>query len=167
MSKIVIEEVTEETLRDAATVSVASWQDAYKEIVDNEFLEELSVDRRFQTYKRTLKDCPFLIAKIDDVVVGICRYVLDPLQNAQDTAELTILNVAPDAERQGVGTALFNYVKEDLVNNGKEKMLACCLKDNVKGVSFLEKQGGKIFTNTITTINNTVYPEVMFTFKLK
>lgn len=163
---IVVEPVTINDLEECATISVKAWQETYKDIVDKEYLDSLSIETRLEKFKSNYQLSPFLVAKINNEVVGFCRYTNREEKFSGTDCELTVLYVKPNLKNQGIGTVLFNYVKNELKKEQKENMLVCCLKGNKIGESFYNKMHGKIIGESEIEIDKKKYKELAFSFKL-
>lgn len=163
---IVIEQAKIDDLAECANISITSWQKTYKDIVDKEYLGSLSIKTRSEKFKSNYQSSPFLVAKINNKVVGFCRYIAQEEKFSGTDCELTVLYVIPNLNRQGIGTSLFNYVKSELKKEQKKNMLVCCLKGNTIGESFYKKMQGKIIGESEIEIGDKKYKELAFSFKL-
>lgn len=168
MNSIIIEEAKITDLKDCAKISVSAWQKTYKNIIDNEYLNNLSIETRYQKFLDNYNNIPFIVAKINNVVVGFCRYTHNATcpKFPEIDSELTVLYVNPEIQNKGVGTALFNYVKKELKKQGKKYMLINCLKGNTIGKNFYQKMHGTVIGINKIEIDNKFYEELAFKFKL-
>jgi len=168
MHNIIVEKVKAEDLKECATISVKSWQETYKNIVDNEYLKNLSIERRLEKFKSNYQGNPFLVAKINNEVVGFCRYNKNTKMEKfpEIDCELTVLYVKPKLKRKGIGSTLFKYVKNELQKENKKNMLITCLKGNTIGENFYQKMHGKIIDTTTIEIGDKEYQELAFKFEL-
>lgn len=168
MNNIIIEKVSKENLKACATISVKSWQETYKNIVDQEYLNNLNIETRYQKFLTNYQSSPFLIAKINNQVVGFCRYTTNITypQFPEIDSELTVLYEDPKLKRNGVGSTLFNYVKKELKSQNKKYMLITCLKNNKIGKNFYQKMQGTIISENNIEIGDKIYPELAFRFIL-
>ena len=80
--------------------------------------------------------------------------------------EIVALYVKPTLKRHGIGKTMINYVKNDLKNKGKTKMILWCLKDNYPSRKFYEKMGGTIVGEHSIEIGEKSYEEVGFGYQL-
>lgn len=165
---IIIKNVKKEDLKACATISIKSWQATYKNIVDKEYLVNLSIQKRLEKFESNYKLCPFLVAKINNEVVGFCRYSTNVTyeEYPEIDSELTVLYVSPELKHHGIGTALFNYVKTELQKENKKNMLICCLKGNTLGENFYQKMQGQIIGETTIKIGDKLYSEISFKFQI-
>lgn len=168
MNNIIIEKVKKEDLKDCASISINAWKETYKNIVDKEYLANLSIEKRLEKFESNYNTIPFLVAKINNEVVGFCRYSTNTkIEKFPDIdCELTVLYVKPELKGQGIGTTLFNYVKDELKKENKKSMLISCLKGNVIGESFYKKMNGKVIGEATIEIDGISYQELAFKFDI-
>lgn len=168
MKEIKLESVTKEDLKEIATISVESWKTTYQGIVDQDYLDSLSIEKRYERFLENYTKGPFIVAKIEEKVIGFCRYSTKIKEERKDKfdSELTVLYVDPNYKRQGIGSALFQYVKKELQKENKHHMLICCLKGNKIGENFYTKMGGKIVGTSTTTFGEKEYEELNFLFEI-
>ena len=106
MSEITIRDVNFEDLRRVSEIVVESWKTAYRGIVADEYLESLTVDQNYQKRLNDYTDGGFVVAEINNEVVGFCRY---RFENACEDkfldvdCDLCALYVKPDYKGNGVG----------------------------------------------------------------
>lgn len=135
-----------------ATIHTLSWQHAYKGIMDQTFLDNISIEKREENWRLSIeKNDPKLIRLVaceDDKILGfICglenRY-LDLLPSCD--SELWAIYVHPHFVGKNIGKKLMQKFKEELRLLGKKQFCIWVLKDNYNARIFYEKQGG-IFTS--------------------
>ena len=74
LNKIKIRNVKKEDLRAVAEIAVNGWKTAYKGIIDDDFLDNLSIE---DNYKKRLNDYTengFIVAELNNEILGFCRY---------------------------------------------------------------------------------------------
>ena len=170
MSEIVIRNVKFEDLRRVSEIVVESWKTAYRGIVADEYLESLTVDQNYQKRLNDYTDGGFVVAEINNEVVGFCRY---RFENAYEDkfpdvdCELCALYVKSAYKGNGVGKKIINYVMNDFKEKGYKKMILWCFKDNYPARMFYEKMGGIYGSEGIITRGEKDYKEVSYTYDLK
>ena len=141
--------VRQAKLEDAsaiATVHVAAWREAYRGIVSDEFLANLSVQRRTEQWVNLLSDASNLdrhafVAEMNGQIVGFASYGAANDQNAGFDGELNAIYILRAANKLGVGRGLVYEVVNALIAQGWNSMMVWVLKDN-PARGFYERLGG-------------------------
>ena len=90
---------------------------------------------------KTLTKFPYLVAEVDGKVVGYAYASTYYARDAYDwTTELSIY-VAKEARGQGIGSALYTALEEELQARGYLRFLACIAVPNEASISMHEKRG--------------------------
>lgn len=146
MENIIVRNIEEKDIEAVVDIQIAGWKNAYKGIIEQDFLDSMNRDERIKKIKTTYKDSPFVVAEINNEIVGFCRYYYNVISKDGESydAEIMALYVKPDLKGNGIGKSLINYVKNDMKQHGKSKMILWCLKENCPSRKFYEKMGGKL-----------------------
>ena len=166
--RITIRNISEEDIPAVVDIQVEGWKIAYKGIIDDEFFSLLDKEKQIERRKKDYKDGPFIVAIVNNQIVGFCRYY-DSVLSADGECfdcELMALYVKPELKNQGIGKVMFNYVVNDLKSKGKKKMILWCLKDNHPSRNFYERMGGTIVGEHGIEIGEKIYQEVGFGYNL-
>lgn len=169
MEEIIIRNIEEKDIESVVDIQIAGWRNAYQGIIDQEFLNSMNREERIQRRKSNYKDSPFVIAEINNEVVGFCRYYYDVISKDGDgyDCEIMALYVKPELKGRGIGKALINYVKNDMKNHGKTNMILWCLRENYASRKFYEKVGGKeIDCEHYAEFDGKYYSEIGFGYNL-
>jgi len=165
---IIIRNVKEEDIPDVVDIQVDGWRTAYKGIIEESYLNSMNKEERIELRKNDYNQGPFIVAEANNEIVGFCRFfddVISPDGEGHD-CELMAIYVKPTLKHQGIGKAMFDYVKKDLSGKGKCKMILWCLKDNYPSRKFYEKMGGINIREHSIELGEKLYKEVGFSFKL-
>ena len=170
MKNLKIKKIEEKDIPEVVDLRISSWKDAYRGIIDDEYLQTIDRDKRIEKIKGNYKETGFIVAYINDEIAGFCRYVdnneFTPNISSID-CELLSLYIRPDFKYMGIGTALFNYVFQEFKAKGKTKMIVWCLKDNEPAKLFYKKLDGKILYEKLEPIGGKEYEEVGFVYDIK
>lgn len=130
-----------------ATIHVVAWRETYRGIVPDDFLRELSIERRTANWIMSLSN-PYsdyyrcFVAEVDGQVVGFCNYGF-PQENASGfDGELFAIYILRSAQGRGVGRHLVDAAVKGLTDIGSTSMLVWVLKDNKSARGFYEHLGG-------------------------
>ena len=169
MEDIIIRNIEEKDIPDVVDIKINGWKSAYKGIVDDNILNSMNRNERIAKRKNDYKENGFIVAELNNQVVGFCRYI-DSNKFTQDIpnidCELLALYVKPKLKYNGIGTRLFQFVINEFKSKSKNKMILWCLKDNEPSKKFYTKMGGKIIKERAIEIGEKEYLEVGFEYNI-
>lgn len=166
---MIVRNVKKEDLRAVSEIAVRSWQTAYRGIIDDEYLDSLSIEENYQKRLKDYKENGFIVAELDSEVVGFCRYTLENLfsKDIPDIdGEICAIYVKPELKRNGIGRELFKYVFNEFKKNGNKKIILWCLKENYPSRAFYEKMGGILCDESTIKKDGKEYKEVGFKYNV-
>lgn len=134
-----IRPATEKDTEAIRRVAERSWSAAYADVLDGEVIDETvaswySDDSLSDALNRP--GTAFLVAAEDDEVVGFCHGVC-----YEDEGDVLRLYVDPDRWGEGIGTALHERLRDDLLDFNMKRMRAMVLADNERGNEFYRELG--------------------------
>lgn len=147
-----IKEITKNELYDYMYVNTYSWNETYRNIMSDDFLDKIineldqNVERlknKFDQTKINEPDYKRYILYIDKDPVGIvsiCKSKDDKYPNCGEISSLYLLN---KVKKKGYGRILFEKAKSELNKLNYKDMIISCLKDNPTN-SFYIYMGGKL-----------------------
>jgi ribosomal protein S18 acetylase RimI-like enzyme len=146
------------TLRDAKTIAelqVATWQTAYANIVPEDHLKGLSVDKLQAQWREAIQYAePQVVVALDgNAIVGFAGYdrSRDP-KTKPTTGEIWAMYVAPDYWDEGAGLALWDACREGLLEEGCIEVTLWVLIRNERAMRFFDLAGFKREMNTAKTV---------------
>ncbi|MGN8025251.1 N-acetyltransferase family protein [Microbacterium sp. 22242] len=148
---MVIRPATPEDAQGIAVVHVRSWQEAYRGLLPQAVLDELSVAAREEAWLRTLtaagdgsaQEGPrsrTVVAAQDDRILGWATFG-DARDEAGPGAELWGLYAHPGTWSRGVGHALISHVQDTLRTEGRASAYLWVLRGNDRAAAFYERHG--------------------------
>ncbi len=142
---MIIRVATVEDAQQIAAVHVQSWQGAYRGLLPDDFLDNLSVERRITQWQNILAD-PANIVPVyeDDVqVVGFVSYgrCRDEDLDQDKTGEIFAIYLLPDRWGKGFGAALMKEGFARLEKQGYESVSLWVLAGNERAIHFYEQFG--------------------------
>ncbi len=169
-NKINVRDVKKEDLISVAEIAVNGWKIAYRGIVDDEYLDNLTIDEKYKKILKNYTQNGFVVAELNNEIVGFCRYrtgnyYKDEYPNVD--CEISALYVKPEYKGNGIGKELVKCVINQFKENGYTKMVIWCLKDNYASRSFYEKMGGVYCGENIIERGNKEYKEAGYIYNLK
>ncbi len=128
--------------QNIAKVIIYTWKDAYKSIVPDDFLADLTIDKHEQLFKEQIKEETFFVLENDDGnIIGMVSGGKDR-SNAFD-CEIVAIYILPEYQKMGYGRQLFKNIIKDHRANNHHSMIIWTFKEN-KDQKFYEKLGGSI-----------------------
>lgn len=145
----IIRKATIKDSYDITKVVTISWNETYKGIVPNDFLEELkhNEDERNEIFINTFKN-QHLVLEINNKVVGFVYYDKCNDKELDNCGEIVALYIMNKYKGLGYGRKLVNEAVKELKNMGFDKMIISCLKGNPSN-GFYEHIGGKYLKDCI------------------
>lgn len=155
------------TVEDAvaiATVHIAAWKESYRGIVPEEFLRNLSVERRTAQWVQSLSDSSnqyhrTFVAELHGQVVGFSNYGY--CNDPEFGGELYAIYLLKSAQKRGIGRMLVNEVVSGLLNLDIHSMMVWVLKEN-PARGFYEWLGGKYLRETSIEIGGKTLLEIAY-----
>lgn len=128
-----------------ARVHVASWNAAYRGVIADEALDDLTEERLAPEWRREIEAgvSEVAVVEVDAVVTGYSRYGpsrdddLDP----KTTAEIYGFYLHPDTWGKGAGRVLMTHVKDDLGTRGFRDAVLWVVQVNDRAQAFYRGVG--------------------------
>ena len=137
--------------RDAAGISlvhVRSWQETYRGVLPQDYLDALDPARRVPLWERTLSGTNWpragtFVAEVKDEVIGFANVcpTRDDDGDPVTTGELASIYLHPTAWGKGIGRELMITSLESLSEAGFVEATLWVLDNNSRAVGFYEKSG--------------------------
>jgi ribosomal protein S18 acetylase RimI-like enzyme len=144
--------IREATAIDAeaiARVRVRSWQATYRGIIDDAYLDAMSIEAGRDRYLRTFDSDPAasftrLTADDDGRVTGFAMAGASRGRAAAPrAAEIYLIYLMPAVQRQGLGTRLLRSMARGLDRRGMDSLVVWSLARNEPACRFYERLGGR------------------------
>ncbi len=147
-------------------INVETWKVCYKGMLPDDFLNNrnLTDDRILATQNKIkANDTIYLVAELNDEVIGFCCGGKARDENYPFKYELVAIYVYPLRQNKGAGKALLNEFKK-AINN--EPFYLYALKQNINAHNFYQKNGGKELPEykKILPQKDFIVEEVLFAF---
>ena len=149
-----------------AKVQVDRWKTAYKDILPKETLDELSIKKKSQFWKKAFKQDKkthlLIVAKLDSgEIIGFIAAGPPRDKDKKHKAEIYSLYVEEKFCGKGVGTYLFGQAKKKLAELKMTSLVTWVLADNPYK-RFYPKQGGKEMAPRKIVLDGRHYEETGF-----
>jgi len=135
-----------------AKIHIAVWKTTYTGIIPQDFLDNFSVERSENNWKRTLNNTDsnnvFLVCenKLGEIVGFIGGGINREKESLLEySGELMAIYILKEYQRKGLGSLLMRSFQKELLKCGIINMIIWVLKDN-ESKYFYEKLGGVFLT---------------------
>ena len=126
-----------------ARVVTISWNETYKGIVPNWFLEELKNNENERAQMSYEIDNNYqLVLEVDNEIVGFVNYGISEDKEFNNCGEIYALYIVSKYKGNGYGRKLVEEAIKKLKKLGCDKMIIACLKGNPSN-EFYKHIGGK------------------------
>jgi ribosomal protein S18 acetylase RimI-like enzyme len=153
-----------------AWIHVASWRASYKGLVAEEFLQNLSVERREKSWEEILSNPThpaFLHVAEEETgqVVGFVCGRTEREDNQEYTGEVSAIYLLEQAQGQGTGRKLMQAAARELIQRGHRSMMLWVLRDNTPAQNFYAALGGQVLCEKPIEIGTQTLIEVAYGWK--
>ncbi len=130
-----------------ADIHVRSWRAAYRGILPDSLLDDLSVPERERSWSALVGNHEnrwlTLVADSRRDLAGFCSVAIPSRDEAagEKTAEIGALYVDPDQWRRGVGGAMLSSALKELSENGWRDVILWVLPENQSALAFYDRFG--------------------------
>jgi ribosomal protein S18 acetylase RimI-like enzyme len=135
-----------EDARQLAEVHVGSWQTAYRGIVPDSILNDLSVEAWTERWQQRLSienEAHTLVLAFEESVIGWTTVgpARDPDCSVEDTQEVYGIYLRAEYWEHGHGTQLYAASEDQMRKSGAADAVLWVLRDNSRARRFYERQG--------------------------
>lgn len=138
-------EIRKANITDAFVISevlVSSWRYAYKGIMPDSLLNNLSVEAKAEGWKRHLAENPEAYLLEDhERTLGIAEYgdMRDSIDGFEGAAEIYLIYLYPDSIGRGYGAKLMHHCLDQLRDQDFESVAIWVLEENTNAIAFYEQ----------------------------
>ncbi len=130
---------------DVARAHVRAWQEAYRGLMPDAYLDGLDLDRRIagwrRSWERGLPGYGVLVPVLDGGVVGFAGTGPCRDEGFGGLGELYAINLHPDAWGRGAGSALLRAAEQVLTERGHAEAVLWVVPGNTRARRFYERHG--------------------------
>ena len=162
---MIIRRAEPQDARAIAQISVDTWKDAYKGLIDDTVLEGRKLDdKRISSWSENIQNPDFTVLVCEDNEILGYLWAGPARDDYGLKNEIYALYVKTSNQRQGIGSKLINAYKQTINN---EHFYLYMIKNNKKASSFYEALGGSIWKKHNRKLNNqnTAVEETCYIFK--
>ncbi|WAA13165.1 GNAT family N-acetyltransferase [Fervidibacillus halotolerans] len=135
-----------------AKVQVDSWRTTYKGIVSEDFLRQLSYEKRKSVIEKAITEKITYVAEEDGEIIGFISGGKKRLEQYEGyDGELYAIYLLQQYQKRGIGKELVNMLAKDFLKMGFKGMIVLVLEENPSKY-FYESLGGVRIGKEITMI---------------
>jgi GNAT superfamily N-acetyltransferase len=168
MSEFLIRSATLEDAEKIAYIHVKAWQESYKGIIDQNYLDMISFSERLAFRKKILmhpKSAQInLVAVQNNQIIGFCDAGVAFDSSEAYRGEIYAIYLLNEFKRHGVGKALFKHINKNLGEYLLTPYVTWVLEENKTACRFYEKCGGQFFKKKSVEIGDQNYIEIAYLF---
>ena len=159
---MIIRKAKEEDARQIAEIIVEDWKTAYRGIIDDDYLDALNPEQRYQVELPRYQI--YTVAAEGDEILGLAWNEMSGGEDAD--CEIIALYVRNAKQKSGIGRALMQDATDAFRKAGKKKMIIWCLKENAEARKFYEKMGGTVYKTGSHRWGNREYEMISYLYSL-
>lgn len=149
-----------------AHIHVESWKSTYKDLIDKQDIDGISVENRITLWETVLKKAvngqTVLVATDEnDQVIGFISGGKERTKEYGYDGEIYAVYLLDEYHRQGVGTNLLSHFVQQMKQSGYESLLVWVLIQN-ENKKFYERYGASPVQAEEITIGKGTYKEVAY-----
>jgi ribosomal protein S18 acetylase RimI-like enzyme len=145
MSSYSVRHATPRDAKAIAEIHVATWQAAYKDLMPEDYLSKISVEKRLAYWREAIEfsEPQLLVATDGDEIVGFVGFDRSRDAGTKSTVgEIWAMYVAPAHWGKGAGLALWDGAREGLKEEGCTQVTLWVLLHNERALRFYEQAAG-------------------------
>jgi ribosomal protein S18 acetylase RimI-like enzyme len=145
MSSFLVRPATARDAKAIAEIHVAAWQAAYKDLMPEDDLKKMSVEKRLAFWREAIEysEPQLLVATEGEQIVGFVGFDRSRDKGTKSSiGEIWALYVRPSHWRQGAGLALWDAARDGLKEEGCTQVTLWVLLRNEPALAFCEHAAG-------------------------
>ena len=160
--QMIIRKATRTDARQIAEIVVEDWKKAYRGIIDDDYLDSMSVEERYQIERQRYQI--YRVVVVGKEILGFTWN--ESVDDEASDCEIIALYVRYEKRKSGIGRILFQDSVDSFRASGKKKMIIWCLKENYQARWFYEKMGGEVYKNGTHKWGNRDYDMISYLYHL-
>lgn len=162
----IVRKMEKKDCRDVSHVVTVAWNETYKNIVSDDFLQNLYENEEeranYSFHKFDEEDNHQFVLEVDHKIVGFVKVGFTDDVEYKDCGELHAIYLLDEYKGNGYGKKLFETGVDELKKMGYNKMIIGCLTKN-KSNEFYKHMGGLLVKTRVFTKLN--LPENVYLFE--
>ncbi len=167
MENFIYRRAVADDIPQIAKVHVESWQKSFRGIAPQEYLDNLSVEKREYAFRERFgsQEYQIVIAEtVENKIVGFADFGEGRGDQPEFGSELYAIYLLREFQGNGIGSNLFKMVANNLRENGFNSIYLQALKVSPYR-NFYEKMGGEIIGESLHKLGNTDFITLYYGWK--
>jgi RimJ/RimL family protein N-acetyltransferase len=142
--EFIIRKALPKDAHERAICHTASWRSAYKGIVPDEYLDNISIEERNKKNKKQLqefKNVSFYNATYENKIIGLLAIHKSRDEDKPNAGEIGGIYLIEEFWGKGYGRKMMDFAITALKNMGCNEIILWVLEDNARARRFYEKCG--------------------------
>lgn len=161
-TEITVRAIGPEDTKNISLILALSWKTAYRGVIDDRYLDALSVDRWVPLIEKTIAgewaDTHYFGAEKEGSLIG-AACLKEP--RGHDTAELIALYLLPQEIGQGIGHQFYTELENRIRTGGYAAIKLDVLVDNIRARRFYERRGFRNEGEAVIELGGRKYAYIM------
>ena len=137
--KLIIRDAVPEDAYDRAVCHVSSWRSAYKGIVPDEYIDNISIEERTERYRRQIqdfKDSLFYNAIYENKIIGLLCMSKSRDEDKPNAGEIVGFYFIEEFWGKGYGREMMDFSINTLKSMGYNEIILWVLEENGRARRF-------------------------------
>jgi 3-deoxy-manno-octulosonate cytidylyltransferase (CMP-KDO synthetase) len=163
--KITYREARAEDIPQIARVHVESWQKSFKGIAPQEYLDNISLEKRVKAFEQAFSQTSFykmfVAETLENGIVGFADFGAAGAGEKSGEASLYAIYFLQEFQRKGIGGELFRLCQKEMRANGFRSMSLEALEASPYR-NFYEKMGGRLIGEGMHKLGGVEFKTVIY-----
>ena len=166
LSKLIIRPATLADSPAIAYVHTKAWQESYVDMIDQSYLNALTIDERLTLRRHILSNASpdhiHLVAVLEDEIIGFCDAGPSFEPSEHYKGEVYAIYLLQPFKKVGIGALLMKEAIQHLMQKKLMPYAILVLEANHPARGFYEKMGMRLLQKTCSTIGRKTYTEIIY-----
>jgi len=137
IENLIIRKATSQDAKGKGYVHYHSWNETYKGLIDQEYLDKRSLEGCIESAKKFPNNT--YVAIVSNKIIGFASYIKARDEDLNDTGEIMAIYILNDYKGKGIGKQLMNACYNEL--KSYKSIIVWVLSSNLKTISFYQHLG--------------------------
>jgi len=150
-------------LREIAAFLHECWQEEYRKIISDDFLDTMSIDERHERLLKRFDEgaSDFMMMHFDDRLIGASVFGKSFTEGFADDGEISAIYLHHDYIGRGYGHTFFERIEQELAAKGYDYLVLDLLKGNGRALKFYLDHGYENVADRHVRLGENDYPLVV------